>query len=624
MTQTLAQLRALIRRDTKTIADATTRRTERVKLAREMGASAVELAADMGVTPGRVSQVAPKPKKKTTTAVAVPADAPAPRRPLTGDDLPPAFRPGVTGRIKHTLSDLKTDRWAKDQPERPTIFVDLVSGEWCSPARKTGRIIWEDGSAAELLTQLPDGVARVYLVGPNRPGVTPDSRAEFGSEADAVRMWFLTDVPGWEVQPGGHYLADEDAPIGRWKRGDQAVEVMRASTWFGEGRYSVADAAHAWYVLRGQMSTAFGKGAILLSTPASTGRDMWRRTIGKSRDGSQKSYPVLSDELRALIHATSGQGRREIVPGDGAPILEFVQYDMRFAYAALAWGMPVGAPEMWGPKELRRLDDDDRKALLKRRGRWLVTATVPTSWDRVGLLPAPAAGEAWCYPAEPGTTFTTWASGAELELADRWKWRFEMHEGFVFAEGKPLETWRTKLTTLYAAAESGEIAAPLAVRQLVRAALRNMVLMSIGAFAARTHMISRAMPITAENTAKLPDRPIRTVGDMYLWEEEGQRSEWSRRLDHPEWAAEIWARCRARLLEAPTGNPLVKAGALHVPPGTVLGMRTDALYLSVDPEWPDDGKPGRYRLKGKVLGQMTRPVTDAAMDAAKTEASRHV
>lgn len=617
MAQTLAHVRAALRRDTALLARVEKRLADNIKLARELGATAVQIGEDVGKTPGRISHIAPKPKKERP-APAAKVEAPAARVPLEGDALPTAFRPGATSYMTKTLSGLVSDNWSQKRDERRTIFVDQVSGQWQSPGGKSGRIDWRDGAAAALLDQVPETVERVYLVGSNRPGVREDTRHLFDSEADAVRVWFLTTVPGWSVSTLGHYLADEDHPIGRWERDGRTVEVARASTWFGEGRYSVADASAAWCLMRLAVR-GFGPDAILLSTPASTGKDLWRRTIGRTKDGAKKEYPVLSTELRQLIHATSGQGRREVVAGEpGEHIGQFVQYDMRFAYAALAWGMPVGEPTMWTKKKLDQAADDDRRALLAHRGRWLVTAHVPSNWERVGLLGAPITDGGWTYPARPGQTFTTWASGAELKLADRYGWRLDLHEGFTFREEKPLNVWRDRLTKLYGSAEA--LDAPPVVQQLVRAALRNMVLMTIGSFAGRTRMVTKYTRMDSD-TAPPSNRQIRVAGDYYLWEEEGIRSEWTQRTDHPEWSAEIWARCRARLLEAPTGDRSVKAGALHVPPGSVLGMRTDALYLSADPKWADDGEPGRFRLKGQLVGDLVRPTDEATLEVMKKKAS---
>ncbi|MGW4204998.1 hypothetical protein [Streptomyces sp. NPDC004726] len=637
MTHELDALRELLRRETAQIRGLIARRDGHMRQARALGALARELAEDTGLTPGRVSQIAPRPKDtKKGARKAAPKPPPEPsetelRQPLADDQLPEPFRPGATRGLRTLVSDLVTDRYARKLTERATIFVDLVTGEWCSPAAQSGRIEWTHRTAAELLEQLPEAVQRVYLVGPYRPGAHPGHGED--TEADAVRLWFLRPVDGWDVDgEAGHYLADAATPVGRWRQGEgdraRKVEVHRASTWFGDDAYTVRQAARAWWTLRRIVAAAFRDG-VLLSTPATTGRDLWRRTIGTTRSGEAQTYPVLSDEMRQLIQSTSGQGRREIVPGPDT-IGAFYQYDMRFAYAALAWGLPVGTPTMWTRQRLDAMPDDDAAKLLKGRGRWLVTATVPGDWQRVGLLGAPAgdhAGDhAWCYPAAPGQRFTTWASGGEVDLARQYGWDLRIHEGMSWKEGKPLNVWRDKLTSAYQAAEGadGEHQGE-PVSHLVRAALRNLVLMTIGAFAARSHMISRAVPADADGDRLIPsDRPVREVGGMYLWEEPGEVSEWVKRQAHPEWSAEIWARCRTRLLTAPTGTPAVKAGALHVPADTVIGMRTDALYLAADPGWADDGEPGRYRLKGRLDGERARPVDEAQLDALKSEATANV
>jgi hypothetical protein len=88
------------------------------------------------------------------------------------------------------------------------------------------------------------------------------------------------------------------------------------------------------------------------------------------------------------------------------------------------------------------------------------------------------------------------------------------------------------------------------------------------------------------------------------------------RTSHPEWSAEMWGRCRARLLSSPAVGG-VRTGALHVPPGSVIGLRTDGLTLVGDPGWPDDGAPGRFRLVGRARGVFGWPQTEAELSALK-------
>lgn len=660
-TESLASVRARIRRDRKLIDTAQGRIVDNLKLAVKLGAGAPDLAEDSGYSVPRITQLvggvrklraeagtpAPKrrsPKRNDETAQDEPEPEPekvseeAPKlsgiaaavAEVTGwgvqDEslLPERYKPGASARVGELLARndkgkvLVSDFYRAEHTERATIFVEVDSGEWWSPAGKHGHIEWREGSAAELLRGLTleplTSVERVYFVG-HRPGVTPERTRVHGSAADAARSWYLADVPGWTA--AGHYLADEVALIGRWRgtgRWDgREVEVQRASVWFGEGVYAARDAGLAWAVLRRAVAEEF-PGGVLLSSPSTTGRDLWRRVIPAKGDG----FPVLSTELRELIHSTSGQGRRELVtvpPAEAGRIPLVTQYDMRLAYAALAWGMPVGAPTMVTGREFAALPDEERSKLLMRRGRWLVRAHVPSGWDRVGILPTPRRDGTWEWPAVPGSTFTSWCSASELAVAVQHGWRCDVIEGFHFDEGKPLNTWKDKIVRIWEN-ETRTAGMPPIVRTLVRSAARMMILSTVGAFASRSHPITRTVPVTAD--VKLPeDAPIREVNGMYIWEERPARTEWMERTSHPEWSAEIWGRCRARLLEAPTGTPGVKAGALHVPPGCVIGMRTDGITLAGDPGWPDDGAPGRFRLKGRMRGAFEWPTSDAELSALK-------
>lgn len=647
--ESLAQVRAKIRRDRKVIATAQDRITaaqgrlaENLKLAVKLGASAPVLAEDSGYTVTRIGQLVGGVRKvRETAGVPNPKRPRAPKHDDEGQDtdegqdaevsepsLPERYQPGITARVRQLLHmapdrdgklvPLVSDRYEASHTERATIFVEVDSGEWWSPAGKHGHIPWGEGTAAELLAGLTTdalaAVERVYFVGSHRPGVTPERVRVHGSAADAARTWFLAPVEGWTG--AGHYLVDDVALIGRWRgtgRWDgRTVEVQRAHIWFGEGVYSARDAALAWAVLRRAVAEEF-PGGVLLSSPATTGRDLWRRVIPRKAE-----FPVLSAELRELIQSTSGQGRRELCapPEPRAKVPYVVQYDMRLAYAALAWGMPVGAPTMVTGRAFADMADDEQHKVLARRGRWLVKATVPGGWEHVGILPTPRSDGTWEWPSKPGTSFTSWCSASELALARLHGWPVRVIEGFHFNEGKPLNTWKDKLVKIYAA-ERGDV--PAGVSKRVATAARMMILSSVGAFASRSHAITRSVPVT--EAAALPDNaPIREVGGMYVWEERTERSAWMERTSHPEWSAEIWARCRTRLLDAPTGQPGIKAGALHVPPGNVIGMRTDGLTLAMDPGWFDDGAPGRFRLTGRMRGVFDWPTTDAALSEAKRAA----
>src|SRR5665213_1675021 len=73
---------------------------------------------------------------------------------------------------------------------------------------------------------------------------------------------------------------------------------------------------------------------------------------------------------------------------------------------------------------------------------------------------------------------------------------------------------------------------------------------------------------------------------------------------HPEWAAHVWSRCRARML---THRGV---GALHVHPDDLIAVYVDALFVSDDAntaQWPNIEKPGHLRRKSRSDGQITTP-----------------
>lgn len=561
----------------------------RMRRAVDAGVPSAEVARAAGLSASRVSQVAPRPP--------APAEAP-----------PPVESPDELPRLPDgpLLSALASTRSVRRYNPRRTVWAHLGS----HGVTEAGALFAARGhTAAELLASLPGDVSRVYLTG-ERPGLDgPED-----SDAANVRAWCLADPgQGWSVAEAGHYLSEPTLPVCRWTHASgRAVELHRAASWLGEGDYSPAQARDAHGLLGELLAGAFEGGA-WLSTPATTGRDLWRRTIGPD-----KEWPVLSDELRELLHATAGQGRSELLAPAGAELPGFVYLDGRLMYAALTWGMPVGEPRRWTGAEVGRLADDERVRLFRGRGRWLVRATVPRGWDHVGLLMArDPGGLGWRYPARPGETFDTWADGGEVHLAQEHGWRVEPVEGITWAEGKPLDTWTRKLVECWHAA--GERAPDPEVAGLTRGAVRAVILFAVGAFAARTHMVTRTVR-ESEAAGLAPRGGVRRVGEHLTWQEPAKANAWSAAQAHPEWSACVWARARTRLLDGPSGTPGVRVGALHVPRSSVLGFRTDALYLTENPRWPDDGKPGRFRVKGALRGPVAAPGSLAELFALRDRA----
>jgi hypothetical protein len=231
---------------------------------------------------------------------------------------------------------------------------------------------------------------------------------------------------------------------------------------------------------------------------------------------------------------------------------------------------------------------------------------VPAGWAHVGILGRQTAA-GWDYPSTPGTAWEGWHDAVEIRLALAHGWTVEVHEGIVWRrEGKPLTAWRD---TLVAAWDE-------ATNPLVRGALRAIVLFGLGGFAARTP--------TAEGWAdRAEDVPegaeVHREGGRFRYVHRVQANAWQEAMAHPEWPATVWARARVALLDhaLPGGG---RGGALHLPAGDVMGFRTDAIYLAgAAPEWGDDGRPGRFRVKGSIVGPVEWPATPAALLALREQ-----
>lgn len=532
--------------------------------AAEAGVPSNRIARAARLSPGRITQLAPRPAR---------------------DDAPTDSRAVPTiSATAPLLSGLVSTRSVRPYG-RPTTFVS-------------------SGPVAAILASLaPPGKDghRVFVTGP-RPGD--------GSAAD-TRAWALGALPaGWAVDRRGHYLADLAHPVLRFRHelGGLAV-VMRSAAWFGETDATISEQAAAWSGLESVISDAFHS-AGLADTPAGTGRALWLRTV---REGG---YPVLSDELRELIAATSGQGRIELLTGHGE-IPAFTVYDGRLMYAALTWGMPVGEPVRWTGAELADLSEPETRQLLRGRCRVCAYVAVPKGWDHVGLLPQmEAEGAGWVYPSKPGRSWTGWFDGAEALLALDRGWHVQLHEAISWDEGKPLNTWTKLLTGLYA--DVGDSTVP---RSLGQRAIRAILLHGIGAFASRHQDTTGAVPINSPEL--VPEDAIggsvAPAGDHLVYAQRGAPSRWAAECAHPEWAAAIWGRARARLLVGRAGDG---HGALYLPKPAIVAFATDALYLTHDPRWPDDGSIGSFRWKGGISAPRAWPISRAELMALRDEASR--
>ena len=510
------------------------------------------------------------------------------------------------------------------QTPRQMAFLDTATGVLVH-RDTTVRVELGGASAAEILTAVyavvPDSVERVYVTAGD-PWHRDADRYPY--LRDAVAAWLHAPVPGWSVESSrgkdrmaGH-LVHERNPVGRWQRGDQHTEIRSVGEWFDTGEASPAVVRDA-FVLLWKALHRHWPDVVLMGSPSQTGRDLWSRTI-PTRGRWAEGFPVMSQEIRGLLHATAGQGRTELIvpPRVPAKIDRLVEIDRTFAYAKHTWASGVGAPQRITAAGFAAMPEKDQVNALFAPSHWQVRVTVPEGWEHDGLLPAPAPGDrAWCYPAQPGRTFTTWAGGAEVNLALRnpiAPWRVEILDGLLWESGTPLKDWSTKLKEAWAAlaarAETDGDPEQRLAAHLASRAVRSILLYGIGGFAQRPRMTTASTPVGREADIPPGAQIIGMDGQNITW----QRSAGFSRdpYAHPEWAAGVWSGARAALqdMRMPDGT---RVGALYLPPRTVVAYRTDSIMATVDPGWPYNGLPGEYRVKGHFHNPNP-------LDAPRTEA----
>ncbi|MFJ6354889.1 Mucin-19 [Streptomyces sp. NPDC092046] len=617
--------------------------------------AAAQLIKEQAGTPApdlrpAVQPTAPASEEKTALeAVEVPAAPVAPVAPVavsptTGTPSAgeqartlPSIPEGQSGdRWFHAERDLASQRPNFKQDARGMAFLDTT----------TGVLVWQGGtvrldlgraSVAEILTAVyavaPASVQRIYITAGD-PWHQTSERHPFLK--DAVAEWLNGPLPeGWSVESSrgrdrqaGHLVHPRN-PVGRWQRGsEQHVDIRSIGEWFDPDGADPATVRAAFVELWKALRAAKFDDVVIMGSPSQTGRDLWSRTI-PSKAGAKwaDGFPVMSQEIRGLLHATAGQGRTELIAPPRVPerVPGWYEVDRTFAYAKHTWASGVGVPQRITAARFAAMTQKEQTNALFAPSHWQVRVTIPKDWKHVGLLPAPAPGDrAWHYPYEGGRTFTTWAGGAEVNLALRnpiAPWRIEILDGLLWESGDPLKSWSTKLReawqSLRAAAELHGDEQQKRACHLASRAVRSILLYGIGTFAQRPRITTGSLELGAGG--EVPDLPdgarLTGITDTHVTWERNQgfaRDPYA----HPEWAAGVWSAARAALLsvstsskDPATGKPL-KAGALHLPPGSILAFRTDAIYTSAPVDWEYGGEPGDYLLKGRMPWEQTTPRTD--------------
>lgn len=422
-----------------------------------------------------------------------------------------------------------------------------------------------------------------------------DGGAGASAMLDQLRPGVRTLLTGKPITPGRLANGVSSYTEGRYPRvSGHGGEVSWAAQWFGEAAYTPAQAEHVWEVVEQAIQAEWrDQSARLFGTPATTGRDLWGRTI---REG--EAWPVLAADTQQLIRSTAGQGRMEVFGSIGKPsyVPVLYEYDARMSYVALMRNLPIGEPAaLFGHIDCADWQHDHPYA----EGRYQVTWRAPDGWRWPGLLPAHGAGEReWEWPRhcdEP-----SWCGGAELWVALQHGWQVRFHAAHVWArQGDPLRAWNRRLLAVLAIVNDELEAAEL--RAMGRAAVRAILLHTVGAFHGSPRRVNHTgdePPAEARGIRKL------RTGELYSWYT-NEAPAWPEMI-HPEWSATIWGRARARLAYSHRGE----AGFLTVDPAELVAVRTDAIYTTSATGWTtDNGDPGHYTLRGVHKGPFAYPST---------------
>ncbi|MFI9329297.1 hypothetical protein ACIGZJ_17345 [Kitasatospora sp. NPDC052868] len=570
---------------------------------------------------------APAAAAPDVPAVSV-APVAAPVRPAVevGPRELPTLPEGPDGaRFEAVTTGLVSKRPNFGQQARATVFLDAATGELAVRDQVVRLTIGArtPGEILDAVLATAPGTERIYITA---GAPWHDGAERYSTLKDAVAAWLNTPSERWTTAVGsgrdklaGHFVHQRQ-PVGRYAPAAAPdtgmVEIRSMGEWFDTDGADVVTCRQA-FTLLWQALRRHWDDAVLMGSPSQTGRDLWSRTIpttGKWAGG----YPVLSEELRGLLHATGGQGRTELILPPRVPeqLPALVEYDRTFAYAKHLWKSPVGTPTRITAQGFAAMTGQEQVKALMSCSHWNVRVTVPAGWNHVGLLPAPVTGDrAWIYPSEPGTTFTTWAGGAEVHLAlsnHLMPWKVEVLGGLLFEDGKPLDEWGKRLKAAWAdltnlsrihGDERQRQAAYLASR-----AVRSVLLFGLGGFAQRPRLVSGTTPLGEA----LP------AGVEILGQDETVTT-WQRQAGfsrdpnaHPEWAAYVWSGARAALLDMKyrQGKKVIGyAGALHAKPGTVVYFGTDGIALTERQPWPYRGEVGDYLLKGHLSGPVEHPTS---------------
>lgn len=287
----------------------------------------------------------------------------------------------------------------------------------------------------------------------------------------------------------------------------------------------------------------------------------------------------LPSELQHLIAATSCQHRIEFWRRAGE-IPRLVQYDGRLMYGGCCQGLGIAAGQY------RDVSGED--ITHDERGRAEVVFQPPPAWVGVGLLAVKEEDDdGWLWPTAPCWQ-RTWADLCEIRFARQQGWEIIVLRKITWPEARPLDLWAERLSRLSLRAQR------VGDRELA-GCYRAILLQSIGRLHNLGYRDQRSVVPVGDERATL--EAVELIDGEGAHIRERVAFDKAPQFIHPEWSAAIWARCHLRVARA----------LVSVPRESVLAVRGDAIYMTEDPGWPDNGQAGTLRRQQVIEGPMPAP-----------------
>lgn len=413
-------------------------------------------------------------------------------------------------------------------------------------------------------------------------GVLVTSRPE-RSYFESVTSWQIDDMK-WGALKVEYTLRD------------YKISVYGTGKWYGEC-LDMEAMYKAHSLLQEDLRLAFrgnknaGMEFCLLPTPTMSGKELIAISLPFN-----KEYATIDKETADFIHRNYGQARIEhFAPKQEEPFTLYCP-DGMWMYASCISNLPIGEYER----------DSIDKFEKHIPGFYHCNVTVPSNWQHIGLLASDKkVSDLWEYPNTG--TFQSWTTYKELELALENGWHIEILERILWRDTDkltdPLATWRKNLVALRTKySVKSDI-----IHRLIKGAIRNILLHTVGSFHATEYKIEHFTPI---KDLPLPDckkEIMKATSKGMQWIEYKPLSGDRLLFSHPEWSAMAWGMARWRLAKF----------ALRLPFESIVSMSTDCVYTSVNPEWIEQentGKPGSFRLKDEY-SNFTWPATWPEMRA---------